>query len=124
MSTSSCRATMRTIEWVFRIAIGNDRIGIERARVHPQDRGDAMPPPTRWLMSGACDARGRQPRVTEERLPGTLAFTLSGLDVRHDDGQRLQRVGILPDVPEGPTIAGIRAGRDEVLERAVEYLSR
>lgn len=30
-----------------------------------------------------------------------------------------QRVGIVPNVLAKPTIAGIQAGRDEVLERAI-----
>ena len=41
--------------------------------------------------------------------------------VRWPDGKQLQRVGLLPDIEVKPTIAGIRAGRDEVLERAVQY---
>jgi len=32
-------------------------------------------------------------------------------------------VGLKPDVEVLPTIAGIRAGRDEVLEKALAYLS-
>jgi hypothetical protein len=35
---------------------------------------------------------------------------------------KLQRVGLIPDVEVHPTIAGIRAGKDEVLDRALEYL--
>ena len=37
---------------------------------------------------------------------------------------RLQRMGLQPDVPVRPTIAGVRAGRDEVLDGAVRYLER
>ncbi len=43
-------------------------------------------------------------------------------DVRHADGRQLQRVGLRPDVPVQPTIAGVRAGRDEVLDAALAYL--
>ena len=46
----------------------------------------------------------------------------SGHDVRQADGRQLQRVGLVPDIEVRPTIAGIRAGRDEVLDRAVKYL--
>jgi C-terminal processing protease CtpA/Prc len=35
----------------------------------------------------------------------------------------MQRVGIRPDVEVAPTLPGVRAGRDEVLERAVDYLT-
>ena len=37
----------------------------------------------------------------------------------YPDGKTTQRVGIVPDLEVKPTIAGIRAGRDEVLEAAV-----
>jgi len=33
-----------------------------------------------------------------------------------------QRIGIVPDVEVRPTIAGIRAGRDEVLEEGVRQI--
>jgi C-terminal processing protease CtpA/Prc len=48
----------------------------------------------------------------------------TGAAVRHADGRQLQRIGIVPEVEVKPTIAGIRAGRDEVLERAVELLRK
>ena len=33
-----------------------------------------------------------------------------------------QRIGIVPDLEVSPTIAGIREGRDEVLEAGVSYV--
>ena len=51
-------------------------------------------------------------------------MTFSGHAVRHADGRQLQRLGLQPDVPARPTIAGVRAGRDEVLEQALRYLER
>jgi len=62
--------------------------------------------------------------VTNFSLPGGIYVSLSGHEVRHADGRQLQRLGLQPDVPVEPTIAGIQAGKDEVLERAIEYLSR
>jgi C-terminal processing protease CtpA/Prc len=44
--------------------------------------------------------------------------------VRHADGRRLQRVGIFPDIEIRPTIEGIRSGKDEILERAVELIQK
>jgi len=61
--------------------------------------------------------------VTSFPLPGGLTVFFTGHDVRHADGRQLQRVGIQPDVPVEPTLAGIRAGRDEVLERAVAFIN-
>jgi C-terminal processing protease CtpA/Prc len=60
--------------------------------------------------------------VTRLVVPGGIALVWSGHDVRHADGRQLQRVGLIPDIDVRPTIAGIRAGRDEVLERALTYL--
>jgi C-terminal processing protease CtpA/Prc len=62
--------------------------------------------------------------VTSTLLPGNLRVMFSGHDVRHADGRQLQRVGIQPQVPAAPTLAGLRAGRDEVLEAALAYLAR
>jgi C-terminal processing protease CtpA/Prc len=61
--------------------------------------------------------------VTEFVLPGGLSASFSGHDVRHADGRQLQRVGILPQVVVTPTIAGMVAGRDEVLEAALAWLA-
>ena len=36
---------------------------------------------------------------------------------RHDGRSPHHLVGVTPDVPVAPTLAGLRAGRDEVLER-------
>ena len=62
--------------------------------------------------------------VTTVVLPGGLAASFSGHDVRHADGRQLQRVGLQPDIVVRPTLAGVRAGRDEVLERAVSFLRK
>jgi C-terminal processing protease CtpA/Prc len=60
--------------------------------------------------------------VTTVALVGGMYATFTGHDVRHADGRQLQRVGLQPDVVVRPTLAGIRAGRDEVLERALALL--
>jgi C-terminal processing protease CtpA/Prc len=62
--------------------------------------------------------------VTRTILPGGIVVNFTGQSVRHRDGSQLQRVGIVPDIEALPTLAGIRAGRDDVLERAIEFLSR
>ena len=48
----------------------------------------------------------------------------SGQGVWHADGRPLQRLGLQPDVEVHPTLAGIRAGKDEVLDKAVEFLQQ
>lgn len=53
-------------------------------------------------------------------LPGGYRTAMSGIGVYYPDGRETQRVGIVPDVLVTPTLAGIKAGRDEVLERALQ----
>jgi C-terminal processing protease CtpA/Prc len=62
--------------------------------------------------------------VTMMVLPGNIGVFFTGQDVRHADGRQLQRVGIQPHIKIEPTIKGIRNGRDEVLDRAIEFLKR
>ena len=49
---------------------------------------------------------------------------ISGIGVFYPDKRPTQRVGIIPDIEVRPTIAGIRAGRDELLEAAVSEIQR
>ena len=58
----------------------------------------------------------------ERDLPGGLNTMISGIGVFYPDKKPTQRVGIVPDVEARPTIAGIRAGRDEVLEEALRQI--
>ena len=56
------------------------------------------------------------------RLPGGLTTGISGIGVFYPDRTPTQRVGIVPDVEVHPSIAGIREGRDEVLEDAIRQI--
>jgi C-terminal processing protease CtpA/Prc len=62
---------------------------------------------------------GTNGNVNPFALPGGYVVTWTGMRVVKRDGSPHHGVGIIPTVPVSPTIAGIRAGRDEVLERAV-----
>jgi len=53
------------------------------------------------------------------RLPGVIEVMASFLGVYYPDYTPTQRVGIIPDYYVHPTIQGIREGRDEVLEFAL-----
>ncbi len=55
-------------------------------------------------------------------LPGKVTISFSGLKITRADGTQLQQVGIQPHIWAKPTLAGLRAERDEVLERALLYL--
>ena len=62
--------------------------------------------------------------VTALTLPGGIVLRFTGHDVRRPDGRQLQRVGLKPDVSVSPTIKGVRAGRDEVLDKALDLARR
>ncbi|HSK18085.1 MAG TPA: S41 family peptidase [Longimicrobiales bacterium] len=57
-------------------------------------------------------------------LPGGYRVSWTGMKVLKHDGSRHHGVGIRPTIPMVRTIAGVAAGRDELLERAIEVLER
>lgn len=61
--------------------------------------------------------------VSQISLPGGLYTMISGIGIYYPDGRETQRIGMVPDIEVKPTIKGVRAGRDEVLEKAIEYIS-
>jgi C-terminal processing protease CtpA/Prc len=56
-------------------------------------------------------------------LPGGGRLWFTGMRVKFGDGSRFQNIGITPDVPAAPTVEGIRAGKDEVLEKGIDVLA-
>ncbi len=62
---------------------------------------------------------GADGNVSQIPLPGGLSSMISGIGVFYPDKRPTQRIGIVPDIEVKPTIAGIRAGRDEVLDAAI-----
>ena len=71
------------------------------------------------IVVGSTTA-GADGNVSAIPLPGGLRTMISGIGVFYPNHRPTQRVGIVPDVVVRPTIAGIRAGRDEVLEAAIQ----
>ena len=65
---------------------------------------------------------GADGNVSAIMIPGKIRTMISGIGVYYPDGTETQRVGIVPDLVVKPTIAGIRAGKDEVLEKAIELI--
>jgi len=55
-------------------------------------------------------------------LPGGIRTMFSGIGIYYPNGDDTQRVGIKLDVKVNPTIEGIRAGKDEVLEKAIALI--
>jgi C-terminal processing protease CtpA/Prc len=73
------------------------------------------------IVVGSTTA-GADGNVSEIPLPGGLRTMISGIGVFYPDKRPTQRIGIIPNIEVKPTIAGIRAGRDEVLEEAVRQI--
>lgn len=67
---------------------------------------------------------GADGNCTSVTLPGGYKTTFTGLGVYYPDGRETQRIGIVPEIEVKPTIEGIRNNRDEVLERAIEYINK
>lgn len=49
-----------------------------------------------------------------------MIFT--GIGVYTPEGGQTQRIGLFPDIYIDRTIAGVREGRDEYIEAAVQYI--
>ncbi len=67
---------------------------------------------------------GTNGNVNPIRLPGGYSISWTGMKVLKHDGSRHHGVGILPTIPVHRTIRGVAEGRDEVLERGIEAVSR
>ena len=61
-------------------------------------------------------------RIADIPIPGGWWFTFTAVRAELDDGSQLQRVGLTPDIPVVRTIQGIKEGRDELMEAAMEYI--
>lgn len=73
-------------------------------------------PNTIVIGSQTAGADGNVSRIP---FPGEHRAGMSGIGVFYPDKTPTQRIGIVPNVEATPTIAGLRAGRDEVLEVAI-----
>lgn len=65
---------------------------------------------------------GTDGNVTEVYLPGGVTTLITGLGVYNPDGSQTQRIGLKPDIYIKPTIDGIKEGRDELLEKAIDVI--
>lgn len=78
-------------------------------------------PKTQVIGSTTAAADGN---VSQIILPGGIRTMISGIGVYYPDGTETQRVGIKPDVELRPSIEGIRKGKDELLEKAQEWIQQ
>lgn len=70
--------------------------------------------------SATAGAVGRSATLV---LPGSVRVSFPVSDVRRPDGRLVQRLGVPPDIFVSPTVTGVRAGRDEILEAAQRWIS-
>lgn len=61
--------------------------------------------------------------ISDVIFPGGYYSAFSALGVHYPDGTITQRVGVKIDIEVKPTLAGLKAGRDEVLERAIRFVN-
>ncbi|MCP3143804.1 S41 family peptidase [Pyxidicoccus xibeiensis] len=94
----------------------------ERAMSHAEHTGLMLEATCGTTFVGSPTA-GANGNMTYTTLPGGIWMTFTGMEIRHADGGQLQRKGLTPHVAVQPTLAGLRAGRDEVLERALRLLA-
>lgn len=66
---------------------------------------------------------GANGNITRLPLPGGVTMRFSGLGVFTPEGGQTQRIGLSPDIRVERTVAGIRDGRDELLEAAIQHLT-
>lgn len=78
-------------------------------------------PKTTIIGSTTAGADGN---VSEIGLPGGLKTMISGIGVYYPNGRETQRIGIVPDIEVKPTIEGIKKGKDELLEKAIELINK
>ncbi|MFZ1530330.1 MAG: S41 family peptidase [Ferruginibacter sp.] len=72
------------------------------------------------IVGGAT--AGTNGNVNPFSVPGGYTVSWTGMLVKNHDGSKHHIRGILPDVPVERSISGIREGKDELLEKAMEII--
>lgn len=67
---------------------------------------------------------GADGNVSEIILSSGIRTFISGIGIYYPDGRQTQRIGIIPDLEVKPTIEGIRNGKDELKEKAIELINK
>jgi C-terminal processing protease CtpA/Prc len=65
---------------------------------------------------------GTNGNINHFSVPGGFSITWTGMKVLKHDGSQFHGIGILPTVPVSRTLVGVAAGKDEVLDRALDFL--
>ena len=75
------------------------------------------------VVIGSTTAAATDGNKVYYQLPGKIDGMFTAAGKYYLDGSNFQRVGVKIDEIVKPTIAGIKAGRDELLERAIEIIT-
>lgn len=67
---------------------------------------------------------GADGNVSDIILPGGIQTMISGIGILYPDGTESQRKGVKIDVVVKPTIQGIKDGKDELLDKAIEIINK
>ena len=76
------------------------------------------------IVIGSTTAAADGNVSTEFYLPGEIMTAITGIGVYYPNGGETQRIGIVPDIEVKPTIEGIKNGRDELIEKAIEVINK
>ncbi|MFH2007403.1 MAG: S41 family peptidase [bacterium] len=82
------------------------------AFVRPYKLGEILGEPT----------AGANGNVNPVQLPGGFSIAFTGMRVVKHDGSQLHTIGVLPTIRAARTLKGVREGRDELLEKAVQWI--
>lgn len=63
---------------------------------------------------------GTNGNINPFELPGGYSLRWTGMKVNKHDGSQHHAIGVIPDIYVSKTIEGIKAGKDEFLEKAIE----
>lgn len=75
-------------------------------------------------MTIGSQTAGADGNVANIKIPGGYSTFISGVGIYYPDGTETQRVGIKIDLEVKPTIEGIKKGKDEVLEQAIDHMKK
>lgn len=70
------------------------------------------------------NSAGADGNISQIILSSDVKTVISGIGIYYPDGKETQRIGIIPDIEVKPTIEGIRNGRDELKEKAIELINK
>jgi C-terminal processing protease CtpA/Prc len=74
----------------------------------------------RVTVYGDASSAGSNGNIPGIQLPGSIAFTFSGMEVLHADRSRFVGIGIAPKIPVPVTALDLAKGRDPVLAAAAK----